>query len=152
MNHLAEKIHERVVSAKDLAWLMLGEKIGSGSSRDVYACPTDKTLVIKYEHAESFQNHLEWEIWQLVKGTKWAKWFAPCVNISPNGLFLIQKRAEKSKKMDYPKQIPFFFTDLKYDNFGFIGKQFVCVDYGTALCRFINTDTKLKMRKADWWE
>lgn len=152
--HIAEQIHEYPTSAKELAWLFLGKVIGVGMSRSVYEYTLDKTLVVKYEHGESrWQNIIEYEIWQTVKDTKMAKWFAPCIDISPNGHFMLQKRAEKIPKGFYPKKIPTMFADLKYDNFGMIGKQFVCIDYGTAHIDALNRALKMKKtKKADWWE
>lgn len=154
MKHLAEQISEYPTTTRDLAWLFLGKLIGSGLSRTVYEYEQDKTCVIKYEHGEGrWQNILEWEIWNTVKDTKLAKWFAPCIDISPNGHFLIQKRAEKVPKSFFPKEIPALFGDLKYDNFGMIGKQFVCIDYGTVHIPAINKMlTMKKLKKADWWE
>lgn len=156
MTHLGDNIHEYPTGARDLAYLFLGPLIATGMSRTVYAHEQDKTLVIKYEHGNArWQNILEWEIWQCVKDTKAAKWFAPCIDISPNGHFLIQKRAEKLPKHYFPKKVPVMLGDLKYDNFGMIGKQFVCVDYGTAHITALNLSLevkKIKMKKAKWWE
>ncbi len=151
MKHIAEIIPEFATSCRDLAWLFIGKEIGHGMSRMVYQHFQDRNLIIKVETGnENFQNVIEWTIWQSVKDTPMAKWFAPCVDISPNGHFLIQKKAEKIPKSQYPKTLPAFFTDLKYDNFGMIEDKFVCIDYGTMnLVRNIFTK---KMQKANWWE
>lgn len=95
---------------------------------------------------------MEWEIWEIVQYTKYAKYFAPCVAISQNGQFLIQKRAEQIPRAQYPKTIPSFFADIKYENFGKIGKNFVCIDYGTMVIRIMNNiiEGPKKYRKADW--
>lgn len=122
-------------------------------TRDVYECLQDKECVIKHEpRGDSFQNVLEWEVWNSVKGTKFAKWFAPCIDISGNGLYLIQKKAEMIPESDYPKKIPHFLTDLKFKNFGKIGKQFVCVDYGTTVCLSISKSLTHETKKAKWWK
>lgn len=156
MKTLFETIHDSPTTARDLCGLFLGKLIGSGMSRQVYQFAHDKEYVVKVDVTDSrFQNVLEWEVWQTVKDTKYAKWFAPCLDISANGHFLIQKKIEKIPKKQYPKKIPPFFTDLKYDNFGVIGKQFVCCDYGTAHIDALNAyflKKELKQKKGDWWE
>lgn len=151
--HIAEQINEYPTTSRDLAWLFIGHYIGAGVARTVYKHALDPSLVIKYEHGnETFQNILEWEIWNTIKDTKLAKWFAPCVAISPNGHFLIQKKAEMLHKDQFPSHVPALFTDLKYQNFGRIGKQFVCFDYGSAHIHAINKALKLvKLKKTDWW-
>lgn len=137
---------------RDLAKMLVGAKIGFGSSRRVYEYELDKEIVIKEEgRYGSFQNIMEWEVWQAVKDTKYAKWFAPCITISGNGLLLLQKRVEPLPRAQYPKKIPAFFTDKKYQNFGMLGKQLVCFDYGT-LHRYTLTQLAKKMQKADWWD
>lgn len=116
--------------AEDLYRFVLGDKISSGTFRDVYEYGLTKGFVVKVAEAQPSSNIIEMEIWDKAKDQWYAKWFAPCVRISPNGHFLIQKRARPITNKDkLPKEIPQFFTDLKKDNFGFIGKQLVCLDY-----------------------
>lgn len=137
---------------QDFVGLFLGKKLGAGMSRTVYLCREDVECVIKVEAGtQSFQNIMEWEFWQSVKTTKFKKWFAPCVAISACGTILIQKRADPIHKDQYPKKIPAFFSDRKFSNFGKIGKQFVCVDYGTAHILAVNKALNGKLRKADFW-
>lgn len=139
-------------SARDIHDLFVGEELGRGSSRVVYQTEHDKNAVIKFEEgAKSFQNVLEWEVWHAVKDGPLAKWFAPCLDISSNGIWLIQRKAEIIPHAQYPEKIPTFFTDTKYKNFGVIGKQFVCFDYGSMHVRTLSY-LKKTMRKADWWE
>lgn len=147
-----EYILESKTLTRDFISLFLGKKIGQGMSRAVYVCAQDNEHVIKIESESGrFQNVLEWEVWQTVKDSKLSKYFAPCVAISDCGTVLIQKRARPIRKEEYPKKIPVFFTDTKYQNFGIIGKQFVCLDYGTvhipALSKFITN----KLKKAEYW-
>lgn len=140
-------------TGKELAKLIAGDLLGYGMSRKTYEYELDESLVIKIETSGGkFQNVLEWEFWKDIKESKYAKWFAPCVEISPSGLFLIQKRTTPIPKEDYPKMIPSFFSDTKYSNFGVIiekgKKRFVCHDYGN-LCT--NTKFNDKMVKAHFW-
>lgn len=133
--------------SEDLARFVLGDYIGNGAYRWVFAYGRDK--VIKLTH-DTEANHKEYAVWQSVKETKFAKWFAPCIDISPAGQFLIQKKARKIRDNDkLPKFIPDFFTDLKRDNFGFIGKQFVCVDY-QFIDRAIDASFYSQMRKLEF--
>lgn len=138
--------------SKDLMWFILGEKIGSGMDREVFEFIPNKDYVIKVE-TNGFQNVREWELWNEIKDTKMAKWFAPCIDISSCGIYLLQKRTEKIPQSEYPKKTPHFFTDQKYDNFGVIiekgKKRFVCHDYGTFP---LTIGYKEKLLKANWWK
>lgn len=144
----------KTVPSRDLFNFITGPEIGEGANRIVYEYePNPKSHVIKFEPA-GFQNVREFEIWQEIKDTKHAKWFAPCVQISPCGVFLIQERTEPIPKAEYPELVPKFLFDRKYKNYGVIKKpskkrQFVCHDYGTF--SLVNGYSD-KLVKADWWE
>lgn len=117
------------ISQLDLNRVFVGEQIASGTFRDVYECPLLPDCVVKIEDkAQSFHNIAEWEVWNLVKDTRWARWFAPCRTISSAGAVLIQARTQPAKA--FPKNIPNFFADLKLENFGLLDGRFVCHDYG----------------------
>ena len=135
-------------ASKDFASLILGERLGGGVARDVYALNTAQsgTTIIKFEDvAGSFQNIIEWSIWGDVVNTKWEKWFAPCCEISSTGVCLIQRRTTPLEML--PKRVPSFFTDLKRDNWGEYEGRPVCHDYGTMAA----LGTKdAKMQKAMW--
>ena len=90
--------------------------IGAGTHRKVGVYKPDPTLVIKCAIECPNINILEDEVWMMVKDTSIAKWFAPCVEISASGIFLLQKRVERRPRVEYPKLIPSFFGDLKYSN------------------------------------
>lgn len=140
---------------KEIARLLCGRVIGRGMSRTVYVNNLDPTTVIKIEeHTQSFQNVREWEYWDENKEFKpVAEWLAPCVAISPCGTVLVQKRAYPADPKLYPKTIPHFFTDTKYQNFGLINKKLVCFDYGSIpMSRgIIVIKKKTKMQKVGWW-
>ena len=140
---------------KEFFRMMIGKQIGRGMSRAVYAFKNDPTLVIKVEEAsESFQNVREWEYWQENKDFKpVAQWLAPCHYISPCGTILVQSRVGSLEKSAYPKIIPHFFTDTKYQNFGTLKGKTVCFDYGNIpLSKGIEIKKgKVKMVKAEWW-
>ena len=134
--------------SRDFFRLFIGEAIGNGMSRHVYQHAQDKDVVIKVEgSAGYFQNIVEWEIWKQVEGTVMQKWFAPCIDISPNGIFLLQKKVEVIPHSSYPKEVPDCFQDFKYQNFGRYNKRFVCCDYGNLVGKKIFTE---KFRKVKW--
>lgn len=136
---------------RDLADILLGNKIGSGMSREVFECRIDKTLVVKIEQSSgSFQNVKEWEMWQEIQHIKELhRWFAPCVSISACGTVLLQKKAVTPYKKDYPKKVPKCIGDLKYQNFGMYNGKFVAIDYGSLIS---SNGLRTGMKKADWWE
>jgi len=145
---LIEKNPEIALEAIDL---VCDEFIGSGCSRDVYVYGLDPRWVIKIAHSDQEgDNWIEWRIWHNVKhttdGTK--DWFAPCSWISENGRILIQKRTKPlySREKHIPEKIPAYFTDIKSDNFGWIGRRLVCHDYAHCLERFGYFALKNKMQ------
>jgi hypothetical protein len=140
------------IAHEDLKSLVTGKLLGVGIHRKTFIYAPDKTLVIKCALEAPNINVLEDEVWLMVKNTKIAKWFAPCVAISHCGMFLLQKRAEVRPKSAYPKMIPSFFGDCKYSNFGWIDGQFVCVDYASFIATSMTHKWSGKMKKADWWE
>src|SRR3990167_6127364 len=132
----------------DLVNLVMGEQLGEGIHRKVFAYSLDKKWVIKCAVECPNINVLEEEIWLMVKDTNIAKWFAPCGEISECGIFLLQNRVEKRSKAEYPKVVPAFFGDLKYNNFGWLNGQFVCCDYAGFISTSMVHQWKGKMKKA----
>lgn len=109
--------------------LFLGEKLGEGSYREVYALRTDDTKVIKIErYARSFSNVHEWEVWKNTYPESWKRWLAPCHYISDSGTVLIQSRVTPVTKL--PEKLPSFLTDIKLSNWGKLNGRVVCCDYG----------------------
>lgn len=135
--------------ARDLAGMVIGDSEGAGTFRHIYSHAHDKDLIVKIENGyRSFHNVTEWEVWKSIKSTDLAKWFAPCVEISGNGIVLIMKRAKPIPRAKLPARVPAFFTDLKAENWGWYKGHPVCVDYGLHLLHE-NGMTK-RMRKANW--
>lgn len=129
---------------------MTGDLIGEGCYRYVFDNPFNSKQVIKIDMGETNSNVIEWYLWDTIKLIPdLAKWFAPCVKMSPCGRVLIMDKAETSKGLDsFPKKIPSFFMDVKTQNFGFINKQMVCIDYGLNLLYV--TGEKYKMVDGKW--
>jgi hypothetical protein len=132
---------------RDLARMFLGDVIGSGVARTVFAHRFDPTVVVKIEDgAGSFQNIREWSFWQDCAETKDVKRFlAPCCDISPCGTVLIQKKTSPIPPGKFPKVLPEFLTDVKPENFGMLEGRVVSHDYALHITR-----ASIKVRKAKW--
>ena len=133
--------------ARDFAALFCGARIGVGQGREVYECVRDKSLVLNVETGSgSFQNVHEWKFW-----TDWERcadirrWLAPCVEISPTGICLLQRRTVPVTARDLPKRLPRFLTDLKPSNFGWLDGRVVCHGYAIT-----NAFAETGLRKAKW--
>lgn len=119
----------------DLILMLCGEKIGSGTYRSVYEFNMNPNkFVIKVEPLSTDCNLSEFLLWDEIQNLKgnlsWVReWFAPIHWCSPNGKVIIMQRTKQLNR-ERPKKIPFFFTDVKKNNFGWIGNKFVCHDYG----------------------
>jgi len=140
-----------LLSDSYLKRLLCGQLKGHGASRDVYQCKIHPGFVVKVQYNGKFDNVIESEIWDAIKYADWwAKWFAECVFISKTGKILVQEKIILSEfKSDYPKKIPKFFTDIKIDNYGWVGDQFKCCDYSFVLGMLTGCMDK-KMRRAIW--
>jgi len=127
--------------------MILGEYLGSGISRAVFVYKPDIRFVIKVEISSYSANILEWRTWHNFKEDKRiSKWLCPIKDISTHGLFLIQKRAKKIEDTSLlPLKLPTFLSDIKSDNFGWIGKQLVMVDY-----TWLKLKAETKLRTVKW--
>lgn len=136
---------------KEARSIFLGDMIGSGQSREVYVLHGDERVVVKIEQgARQFQNVEEWALWNWVRETPMARWFAPCVSISSAGSILIQKRVTPMRENERPKLLPSFLCDLKPENFGMYRGAIVCCDYGTALSSIRKTSKRMVKPKWRW--
>lgn len=137
----------------DILDLLCGDFIGEGQTRRVYNCNLVKGYVVKIEkEAGSHDNLLEYYFYNAVKyQPEIVKWLAPTSWISNNGRVLLQKKASlitPENKKRIPDKVPDWMTDMKYSNYGFIGKQFVCFDYAfSADIAMSNYPSKAKMKK-----
>lgn len=141
--NLADLAHGSLL---DLARVICGNELGSGIARTAFVCRIDPTKVVKIENAAgSFQNVKEWEIWQALRWSDQKKWLAPCVEISPCGMVLIQARTETPPRSRMPKRVPRWMTDFKRENWGLYQGRVVCHDYGVNVGEFT-----ARMRTPDW--
>lgn len=130
---------------------LCGKKLGRGAFREVYRCRFDPKIVFKFELEDStFSNVKEWEMWKTVKYTRFAKWFAPCIEISCHGGVLIQSYAKNIAKADLPTKVPPFFTDLKVENWGLYQGHPVARDYGNHLA--LDRGLGGAMKKPHWYK
>jgi len=152
-----KELHKILVKCKSVnaaKQLLCGELLGTGIYRDVYVLKQNPEYVVKIERDMStgaFANATEWR--NYINNREWtwfSCWLAPCELITEYGNVLIQRRVrtEGKLKKDYPTHIPVLFTDTKYSNFGWIGKQFVCCDYSYLVPATLH---KKKLRRARWW-
>lgn len=137
----------------ELCNLVLGEKLGEGVYRDVYAHALDPSLVIKVEMEKgSFANIMEWEFWQHnFHDPKVSKFLAPCLHISDSGLVLLQRRTiPLMGNKGLPKKVPALLGDIHTGNWGYlgVGGPVVCHDYGSLNLSRGSNPTKL--RSVNW--
>lgn len=137
------------VVGHELFNFLCGDMIGYGVSRAVFEYRRDPTCVIKIEREDYCANAKEMEYWRHVEHTEAGKWFAPCVELSYHGKILIQKKATELPWEKYPKKLPEFLTDTKYQNYGMYKGKFVCFDYATCLLPSYGISKKL--RAVEWW-
>lgn len=137
----------------DFVTCLCGKFIGSGIHRSVFEYSLDDKYVVKVEPMNTNQNTVEWMIWNEVQylsgDMAWVKdWFAPVKWISPNGRILVMKKTFEKPDKKRPDKVPDFLWDVKVDNFGWIGNNLVCHDYG----QFYNMiHYSKRMKKAEWY-
>lgn len=129
--------------------LSLDPRIGCGMTRSVFPITTMPGYVAKIEEnpKDHFQNVIEWETWNRMKGTSVEKWFAPCHSISADGRILIMARTKRPESL--PKRVPAFFTDLKAENWGVYKNRLVCHDY--AKTKLMESGTTTSMLRVVKW-
>lgn len=151
VDHPSETMPNNYTMARDLGHMLIGSPLGYGQNRSVWGLEHRSDLVLKLEATgDEFQNPMEWRVWRAVEGTALEKWFAPCVAISPNGVWLLQKKITFPPRSEYPPKLPAFFPDTKFMNFGKLGKQWCACDYGTPSFAWLLSKTA-RPTKAKWW-
>lgn len=148
-NAIDSIIDNKIVSI-ELCDFILGDYLGMGISRMVFDYALDKRYVVKIDCSDRNANVIEHNIWveaiQYEKSLQ--KWFAPCHTLSRCGRVMLQRKCKQVSFDKYPKKIPDFFVDRKYQNWGLLGDKVVCFDYaGTILSNLGN----YKLVNANWW-
>lgn len=133
----------------DLLRLILGEELGIGVNRRVYVNKLDEDTVVKVEldPGRLFQNVAEWRVWEDVVENDYARpWLAPCREISPSGVFLIQERTTPIAPADFPDRVPNWLSDLKTSNWGMLLGRPVCHDYGLTTPSYPKAEVNSRFR------
>lgn len=128
----AEDVHDEVVKLKQQALnLLVGELLGSGAYRRVYALRHAPDLVLKLEYSPDFANVSEWRTWCDLEHSEWAQWLAPCVAIDEFGGALVQKRAPDLTDEQWAqlREHPAFLGDTGRRNWGWYDGRPVMRDY-----------------------
>lgn len=137
-------------AASEALALLQGDPVAFGSTREVYLCKINPAWVVKVEDPAQFQNAIEWLTWQQIRTTPHARWFAPCLHISPGGRVLIQARTTPAEHGRYPREVPAFFDDTKRSNFGLLDGRIVCHDYGVT--HLVKRGLTSRLVAAKWWD
>src|SRR5262245_36914785 len=108
--------------ARDAFNTLCGDKLGDGQNRKVFVCAANPGYVVKVEtKATHFQNHMEFNFWKCAEDLPHiARWLAPVMSISANGIILIMRRTEPVRTSELPKRLPWWLADLKQHNFGML--------------------------------
>ena len=128
----------------------LGDYLGKGVSRYVFDFKFNKNFVVKIDISNWNANNAEYNIWEFVQHyPNLARWFAPVDKMSRCGRVLLQRKCKTDLKKElYPKKIPTFIGDVKYDNFGMLNGKIVCLDY--SLVDILQLNTKIQYKKAEY--
>lgn len=114
----------------------IGELIGEGDRRLVYAHRYDHRIVVKVlKDPKDDHNKIEWSNWKYVENTDKSRWLAPCIAISDCGVYLYQLRGEPADSI--PSNVPDWMSPIndcaepifKYQWVN-LGGNLVLADYG----------------------
>ena len=123
----------------------MGETLGDGKFRTVFAHASDPRLVVKVEKAKG-ANAAEWAVWQAIKGTEYEPHFAPLHDFGEG--WVTQSRTEPVEG-DAPDQIPTICSpDAERRNFGVLGGRIVCIDMGCMSPDDVTQEARF--RPANW--
>jgi hypothetical protein len=100
----------------------VGERIGSGTTHEVYEDQEHTTRVIKRAwEGDVGANWVEYFVWTAARDTRWANVIAQCFAISESGRFLSMERIQAPIQLtQYPDvpDLPWWLDDLQPKNFG----------------------------------
>lgn len=146
---LVEILDDKIIT-RELANFFLGDYIGCGISRYVFNFAHNSKYVVKVDASDLNANVLENDIWDRVKNDpKLNSWFAPVVSLSRCGRIMLQQKCKTGVSDNlYPKFVPEFFQDKKYENWGMYRGKIVCFDYPSV--KMFNP-TRFKLVKSNFW-
>ena len=113
--------------------IIIGDLIGEGQTRKCHNIVNNEYLIIKNDkNNENNACYREFLFWCLIKDTKYARFFVPCVAISSDGKSLLMKKA-----------ITKFNINLYLDDFNYMRtlypssiSTYNCGIYNTSIARF----------------
>jgi hypothetical protein len=100
---------------------LIGERIGGGSSRDVFVDRENTNRVIKRAKGSVGANWIEYLVWVAARDTRWKDVLTECFSISQSGKFLCMERVQAPiEAAQYPNVpiVPWWLQDLQPKNFG----------------------------------
>ena len=126
---------------------LLGEVIGVGSNRIVHQHLVNSDFIIKVQRPKTLKknkilnNIMEWQMWNRYIDTKYEKLLCPCISISVDGIYLVQRRAEvlspgkhlkrsRTQWAQLPLEIRNYPDSRWYNNWGLLEYRYVLIDYG----------------------
>ena len=118
----------------------LGDYLGEGFRRLVYKHKDNDDLVIKFlKNLEDDHNRLEYQNWQNLKDTDKGIWLTPCISLSEDSRFLVQKRVQVLDEA--PENVPewikilgdWSFGGNKSKHWGIYEGRIVLMDYGDKI-------------------
>lgn len=137
----------------------VGEVLTEGDSRVIHYHRYNKKWIVKKRKSNDPRkynsNTVEWEVWNLVKGTKYEEYFCPCLGLSEDEKYLVMEKAQTIPGKKYekkhplksssdlkkklsklqPKKLPKGIKDVgqhKLHNHGLYKGRIVIVDYGDS--------------------
>lgn len=117
-----------------------GKYLGEGYRRIVYEHKNNPNLVIKYlKSHKDRHNKTEYENWIKLKDTEKGKWLVPCLSLSVDGRYLLQRRVKVLDKV--PEDVPDWIKALpdyslggnKSKHWGMFNGRTVLIDYGNQI-------------------
>ncbi len=144
--------------------------IGMGLFRRVYEYDKDTVLKVNRtldelkksqvekwlkmgKSSEYDANRGEWENWLKIKKAGKEEFFAPCIKLNGQGLFMRKVEIPNWGEKKYQEmQVPVFYPDPFYANYGLLEGRIVCFDYQHIprmnLTKILTmSEKKLEMRK-----
>jgi hypothetical protein len=136
--------------------LVVGDKLGSGQTRDTYLCALNSDTVVKVERdLPARDNFTEFDLFESLSYKFQAevkRWLAPCRRLSQGGKYLIMERCQPIKDWSVlPRRIPAWLkADAHVGNWGILKGRAVCLDYANHYIFRLMKSNAWKMEPVKW--